>query len=293
MMIAIAGPDLPHEVLAAAGCHAGPVPLDVERPTPRARQWVESKFAPWAFAVVEAWTTGEYDGLDGVLFSRADDTSQRTYYYVCELQRRGLLRGPRAMICDIGKIPRETSRDLTIAAVRQLASELGVNEDALEQAIVVGNAARTAAPVTPQDAVCLLYGTPPPDRRLHAVIEQAGLRASGPTLPEFWLASGPAVAEGTGDPAAALGTQLHTRRHGARSFADPAAQIRDTVAASGARAVILWRIEEDEAQTWQFPAERRALAALGVPTLELTRSDWLARDHAPAAITEFLQGLAR
>lgn len=293
-MIALAGPDLPHEVLAAAGCHAGPVPLDVERATPRARQWVESKFAPWAFALVEAWALGEYDGLDGVLFSRADDTSQRVYYYVCELQRRGLLAGPRALICDIGKIPRHTSRDLTVAAVRNLASELGVSDAALEQAIVAGNLARSAAPAAPTTApICLMHGTPPPDRRLHAVIEQAGFAARGLTLPQFWLAPGPAVATRTGDPAAALGAQLHARRHGPRSFADPAAQLRDALATSGASAVILWRIEEDEAQTWQFPAEQRVLADLGLPVLTLARSDWLARDGAKAAITEFLQGNAR
>lgn len=294
MMIALAGPDLPHAVLHAAGCHAGPVALDVERATPRAQQWVESKFTPWAFALVEAWAEGEYDGLDGVLFSRADDTSQRVYYYVCELQRRGLLAGPRALICDIGKIPRETSRDLTVAAVRKLANELGVSDKALEQAIVAGNAARsTAAIARPAAPVCLLHGTPPPDRRLHDVIAQAGFAASGLTLAEFWLAPGPSVAEGTGDPAAALGAQMHARRQGARSFADPAAQVRDAVAASGASAVVLWRIEEDEAQTWQFPAELRALAEDGLPVLTLTRSDWLARDRAPAAITEFLQGVAR
>lgn len=293
-MIALAGPDMPHEVLTAAGCHAGPVPLDVERATPRAQQWLESKFAPWAFALVEAWAAGEYDGLDGVLFSRADDTSQRVYYYVCELQRRGLLAGPSAMICDIGKIPRETSRDLTVAAVRNLANKLGVSGAALEQAIRAANAARAAiSNAAPADRVCLLYGTPAPDRRLHAVIEEAGYAASGLTLPEFWLAPGPAVAEGTGDPVAALGAQLHARRHGPRSFADPATQIRDAVSAADASAVILWRIEEDEAQTWQFPTEQRALADLGLPVLTLARSDWLARDGAKAAITEFLQGNAR
>ncbi|HSG54192.1 MAG TPA: hypothetical protein VLA45_01970, partial [Paracoccaceae bacterium] len=76
-MIAIAGPDLPHEVLLAAGCHAGPIAFDPARATPRAEQWVESKFSPWAFAVVEGWAEGAYNGLQHVLFSRADDTSQR------------------------------------------------------------------------------------------------------------------------------------------------------------------------------------------------------------------------
>lgn len=293
-MIALAGPNLPHEVLAAAGKHAGPIALDLAAPTPRAQQWVESKFAPWAFALVEAWANGGYDHLEAVLFSRADDTSQRLYYYLCELQRRGLVAGPRPLIFDVGKIPRPSSRNLTVAAVRKLAGELGVGDAALEVAIVIANTLRAEHSVArPSSPVCLLHGTPPPDHRLHRVIEAAGFATSGMTLSELWLSPGPAVAEGTGDPAAALGAQLHGRRQGARSFADPATHLHDMVVASGARAVILWRIEEDEAQTWQFPAERRALISLGLPTLELTRSDWLAGDGAPAAITQFLAGVAQ
>lgn len=293
-MIALAGPNLPHEVLAAAGKHGGAIALDLEAATPRAQQWVESKFAPWAFALVEAWANGGYDHLDAVLFSRADDTSQRLYYYLCELQRRGLVAGPRPLIFDVGKIPRPSSRDLTVAAVRKLAGELGVSDAALEAAIVEANRVRAGqSAARPSGRVCLLHGTPPPDHRLHAVIEAAGFAASGLTLTELWLSHGPAVAQGTGDPAAALGAQLHARRQGARSFADPATHLHDLVVASGARAVILWRIEEDEAQTWQFPTERRTLASLGLPTLELARSDWLARDSAPAAITEFLSGVSQ
>lgn len=293
-MIALAGPNLPHEVLAAAGQHDGPIALDLAMPTPKAQQWLESKFAPWAFALVEAWANGAYDHLDAVLFSRADDTSQRLYYYLCELQRRGLVAGPRPLIFDVGKIPRPSSRELTVAAVRKLACELGVDDNALEAAIVAGNAARAEKPAAPAAGpVCLLHGTPPPDRRLHDAIEAAGFAASGLTLAELWQSAGPAVAEGTGEPAAALGAQLHARRQGARSFADPATHMHDLVLASGARAVVLWRIEEDEAQTWQFPAERRALASLAVPTLALTRADWLARDGAIAAITQFLAGVAK
>lgn len=293
-VIALAGPNLPHEVLAAAGLHGGVIALDLDQPTPLAQQWLESKFAPWAFALVEAWANGAYDHLEAVLFSRADDTSQRLYYYLCELQRRGLVAGPRPLIVDIGKIPRASSRELTIAGVRRLMSHLAVSDAALEAAIVAGNRARAEKAVErPAPSVCLLHGTPPPDKRLHAAIEAAGFAASGLTLGEFWLSPGPAVAEGTGDPAAALGAQLHARRQGARSFVDPAMHVRDAVVASGARAVVLWRIEEDEAQTWQFPAEQGMLASLGIPTLVLTRADWLARDGAPAAITEFLAGVAR
>jgi hypothetical protein len=42
--------------------------------------------------------------------------------------------------------------------------------------------------------------------------------------------------------------------------------------------VVLWQIEEDEAQAWHLPAQRAALASEGLPALVMTRRDWLARD---------------
>ena len=52
---------------------------------------------------------GAFDDLHAVVFSRADDASQRLFYYVRELQQRGLLQGPRALVFDIALIPRESS----------------------------------------------------------------------------------------------------------------------------------------------------------------------------------------
>jgi hypothetical protein len=287
-LIAIAGPDLPHEVLLAAVCHAGPIAFDPERDTPQALQWVESKFAPWAFAVVEGWAEGAYDGLEAVLFSRADDSSQRLYYYICELQRRGLLAGPEPLICDIAKIPRASSVDRTAFAVRKLAQRLGVDDKALEAAIVTTNQRRSAVPSLAEGRRCLLTGTPPPDDRLHRAIAAQGFVPVGSTLAEDWADLGDPVAEGSGDPAQAIARGMHARQSGSRSFADPETRLRATIDACRASAVVLWRIEEEEAQCWHLPAERRALDEAGVPALVLTRRDWLARDGAAAEIAAFL-----
>ena len=40
-------------------------------------------------SIAEQWLTGELDFLDAVVFPRSDDSAQRLYYYLCELQRRG------------------------------------------------------------------------------------------------------------------------------------------------------------------------------------------------------------
>ncbi|MCX7864841.1 MAG: hypothetical protein N2423_07390 [Novosphingobium sp.] len=292
-MIGIAGPDLPHEVLLAAGRHAGPLAFDPQRDGHRAGRWLESKFAPWAGPLLEHWLDGDYNHLDAVLFSRADDTSQRLYYYICELRRLGEAKGPEPLIFDIARIPRAISRDRTVAEVRALASRLGVDDAALEAAIASTNARRTEVAAVPDGPRCLLVGSPPPDLRLHQVVEAAGFVPLGETLAQQWMALGEAVAQGTGDPAVAIGSALHARKGGPRSFADPAELLHERIAASGAAAVVLWRIEEDEAQCWHLPAERRVLEESGLPYLVMMRRDWLGRDGAAGEIAAFLQGLAR
>lgn len=287
-MIAIAGPNLPIDLLAATDRFAGAVQFDPDRDTPRAGKWLESKFAPWAHPVLEAWAEGDYEGLDQVLFSRADDTSQRLYYYICELQRRGQLGGPEPLILDVCKIPRRASLDRMIAKLKQLADRLGVDAAALQRTMAATNREKETGPERQEMPICLLAGTPPPDLRLHDVIGGCGFAAVGGTLEKYWLDKGETVDQHDLDPFAALGRQLHASPRGPRSFADAGKALTDSIAASAAQAVVLWRIEEDEAQCWQLPAERNALAAAGIPSLVLTRRDWRARDGAPEEIADFL-----
>jgi hypothetical protein len=291
-VIAIAGPNLPHDVLIASRRDVEPLRFDPDREAPRAGQWIETKFAPWAPPALEAWAEGEYDDLECVLFSRADDTSQRLYYYVCELQRRGLLRGPQPMIFDVAKIERASSAERTVTQVRELMRWLEVTEEALEDAIAETNRLRSASSAAAAGPVCLLAGTAPPDQRLHAAVADAGFVPLGRTLAEDWMDLGEAVEERSGDPAQALGRQLHARGNGPRSFSDPAERLAREIEVNGAGAVVLWRIEEDEAQTWHLPAERRVLERSGVPSLVLTRRDWRARDGVTEEIREFLEGVA-
>jgi hypothetical protein len=291
-MIGIAGPDLPIALLEAAGRYAGPLSFDPDRATPRADRWLESKFMPWASAVLETWAEGGYDHLSQVLFSRSDDTSQRLYYYVCELQRLGHVSGPQPLILDVSKIPRPASEARTIAKLRELGALLAVDAAALEHAIGVANR-RLFERGSPPNKACLLAGTAPPDRRLHDVIAACGFSPIGLTLAEMWAGYGTPVEEGTGDPIAALGRQLHRREGGPRAFADPAALLVRDIEVNQPAAVILWRIEEDEAQTWHLPAERRALEESRVPHLVLTRRDWLAQDGVREEIAQFLQGVDR
>ena len=162
-MIATTGPCIPHDLLEATGRHVGALPWRLDRATPRADQWLESKFPAWARSIVEDWADGRFDDLEAVVFSRGDDAAQRLYYYICELQRRGLVRGARLTVVDVAKIPRSTSEAHTIASVRRLAAEFGLDDDALEAGIAATNARRAAVPaVQPGNPACLIVGTPPP-----------------------------------------------------------------------------------------------------------------------------------
>ena len=288
-MIASVGPGLPLELLRASGRYAGALPIDLDRQVTSAGEWLESKFAPWAPLLLQGWADGDYDHLSQVLFTRADDTAQRLYYYVCELQRRGLVGGPEALMFDVAMIPRPSSLARTEQKLRDLGDLLGVDAAALEAALEEAR---------PDDAVadgpvCLLHGSPPPDRRLHAMIEAAGFTPVGPTLADHWNHRTVLARKGSGDPFAALAASLCEDTSGPRSFADRGAALARRLEAAGARAAVLWRIEEDEAEVWHLPAERRALEASGLPHLVLTRRDWFARDGVAGEIAAFLGGVAK
>jgi hypothetical protein len=291
-MIASLGPCLPVDLLEATGRHAGQLSWVLGQPTPRADRWLESKFPVWSRSILEQWASGRFDELEMVVFSRGDDVVQRVYYYLCELQRRGLVAGPQPVIFDVAQIPRATSEAHSIAAVRDLAARLGLDDAALEASIARTNARRAAStPARDGRAACLLAGTPPPHPLLHEAISAGGFVPVGETLVEAWSDPGPRVAEASGDPAAMIGRQIHARRNDRRGFLDAASAIAQSAQASNATAAVLWYSEEDEARVWRLPAVRDALEALGLPLLVLTRRDEAAADCAPDEICSFLKGL--
>ena len=241
--------------------------------------------------MLESWLDGEYDQFDHVLFSRAEDSSQRLYYYICELQRLGQIGGPEPLLFDIAKIPRESSIQHTALKVRELADLVGIDDAAIEAAIVSANKAGSFETANTADNAVVLSGTAAPDDRLHRAIESAGFSSCGETLIEEWTHDTGAAESGTGDPATAIARALHADPRGPRSFSDPAAMLRNKLERFRPKAVILWRIEEDEALTWHQPAERRLLEERAIPHLVMARRDWLARDGAADEIREFLGGL--
>jgi hypothetical protein len=136
------GLDIPPDLLSTPGrvsCH---LPWRKHASTPVTGRWLESSFPGWALSILEDWAAGAFDCFEQVVFSRGEDASHRLYYYVCELQRRGRLGGPRPLVFDIAKIPRESSQRHTVVALRKLMQQLGVDDGQLIAGIGRANRAR-------------------------------------------------------------------------------------------------------------------------------------------------------
>jgi hypothetical protein len=326
--VAFVGPDVPIEVLLASGRSFGHLPWRAFDRTDWADRWLESSFPFWARSILTQWHRGDFDSLDAVVFSRADDASQRLYYYVSELRRRGKLAGPTPRMFDIALVPRALSLDHTETAVAELMQVLGVDEEGLVAGIERANTLRrviagiesarsSGGPLNERLARAalwtdptqwlgefklpdgrgrrpriLLAGSMPPDARLHEAVEIAGASVVAETHALAPGRLGPAVGHSTERPARALARHLRQHSVAPRAFLDRASRVVARAREARAAAVVIWLTREDEALAWSLPAQRQALAAAGIPALALPAADWRADAATLDSITGFCRGCA-
>lgn len=323
--IGYVGFDVPIDLLLAPPIYSAHLPWRTGTSFPVADRWLESGFPEWSRAILEDWAAGQFDFMEAVIFTRGDDAAQRLYYYISELQRRGDIAGPQPLIFDVARINRPTSVARTSYSVRHLADFLGLTDADLADGIARGNARRNAfegweaaraadgaaharlaraslyAPInelaedaftpSPQaERRILLAGSVPPDERIHRAVEESGFSITGDAHDLSLLRHGPAVST-SGDPAEAIGRQAQALPIGARSFATRGPIVVEAAARARAQAVILWYVEEDEAQVWQIPSQTQALAQHNIPTLVLTRRSWSGDDGTAEQIQTFLKDL--
>jgi 2-hydroxyglutaryl-CoA dehydratase, D-component len=323
--VGFVGPDIPVDLLLASGRAFGHLPWKAETDTSFADQWLESGFPGWSRSVLEQWHAGEFDGIDAVVFSRTDDASQRLYYYVRELQQRGLLAGPRPLILDLALVPREASFEHSAAAVGSLAADLGVDEKALWNGITRADALRIklqqiqngragdgvfferlsramlwsdstrwieAVSMTAASGATrvLLAGSSPPDDRVHRAVDAGGAAVVAETHVHALGRLGLPQTVKDSDPFRHVARQLIANATGPRAFIDRAQWIVRHARDARATAVILWLTREEEALAWHVPAMRRALAEAGLPALVLPAASWRADDGAAERIVEFVRG---
>ncbi|MFC4313176.1 2-hydroxyacyl-CoA dehydratase [Steroidobacter flavus] len=103
--------------------------------TELADRFLENSFSAQSRIVAQRWLDGGLDALDAVIFSRSDDNAQRLYYYLCELQRVGVCKGPKPLLYDLARIQRGTSVAHTMESTRALAAALRVDESRLPAAM--------------------------------------------------------------------------------------------------------------------------------------------------------------
>ena len=284
--VGFVGPDIPVEVLIASGRPFGHLPWRTDGATPWADRWLESSFPFWARSILEQWHEGDFDALATVVFTRADDASQRLYYYIAELRRRGMLGGPEPRLFDIALIHRATSLAHTEAAIGELMLGLDVAAGALPAAFAEANrlrrhfgrieAARAGngpfyealaraalwtdpgpwlpdlgVPTAPVAAArVLLAGSMPPDARLHEAVENGGasIVAEAHALDQNRL--GPEFDPDAGQPVRTLASQLRAASFSPRAFVDRAARVVERVRLARADAALIWLTREDEALAW-------------------------------------------
>ena len=119
----------------------------------------------------------------------------------------------------------------------------------------------------------LLVGSAHDSPRLHRAIERAG----GQVVSDFHYRGdwcfGPLVRE-EGDPIAVLAEHYHQHSLSSRSYPLPLSALLDVAARSGAKAAIFFYYNEEEALTWDYPAQSAALQSRGLRTLLLPRQSY-------------------
>jgi hypothetical protein len=322
--IGFVGPDVPIDVLLAAQRPFGHLPWRADGVTPWADRWLESSFPFWARSILEQWHDGCFDALDTVVFSRADDASQRLYYYTAELRRRGKLAGPTPGIFDVSFVPRESGLAHTAAAITDLMARLEVSAGSLPGAIARANRVRqqfaviedmrsdagpayerlgraalwtdpaawiedvTLIPAERDRPRVLLTGSTPPDDRLHEVVEAAGATVVAEVHALAAARLGPEVDPDGEAQALTIARQIREASVAPRAFFDRAGRLLERAKAEAADAVLIWLTREEEGLAWTLPAQIRALMTAGIPVLAVSSSRWQLDDSTAERITGFL-----
>jgi 2-hydroxyglutaryl-CoA dehydratase, D-component len=312
-VVGYVGNDVPVELILAAG--ALPVRLRCApgNDTSVVDGFIESSFDPELRAVASQWLRGELDHLEAVVFSRGDDSGQRIYYYLCELQRRGVCAGPRPLLYDVAGLPRDSSGAHTLESTRLLATELGVSNGSLPAAIerarqrdellaavrarrllpapIAGSAAWACELAASCDwrasfddaARRWLDAAPllPMPRRVMLAGDpppddqlHTAVEAAGGSVVLELTGSRPSGQRGLRDPLAAIAAEYRGRESTALSMRRDPRWLADAALDHRADAVIVWLSEQDEALPWEIPRQLNALRAAHIPVLSLERQPW-------------------
>lgn len=326
--IGMLGMDIPVELVLAA--EATPVQLGPDTGSrgnfALADRFLESSFSQQSRVVAQQWLSGELDAFESVVFSRSDDSAQRLYYYLCELQRSGECRGPRPLIYDIARIGRASSLAHTVESTISLASALGVRVTSLplacQRVVKRAELLNDLSQLRASDAVPLgslahrilraarldwseefdrtlqaWLGSPEitrPERRVLLV----GSVPADETLHVALETVGAVVVGEINDRLPPVSTsapsleavahRIYQQTRAARALLQSPADIVKTARALRADSVIVWMLATDTGLAWEAPRIERALREAGLPPLMLTSQPHIWDPQVLAQATQFV-----
>jgi hypothetical protein len=327
-VVGYVGNEVPVALILAA--NALPLRLRAagEGGTASADRFVESSFSPAVRSIAQQWLGGALDHLAAVIFTRADDSGQRLYYYLCELQRRGLCQGPEPLLYDVANLARPSSFEHTLDSTRQLAAQLGSAPERIEAALqrvrrrlALAHAVRAhrllPAPLRGSAAWSFEFAAGCDwresfDDGARQWLDQASLLVmprrvvlAGDPPPDDGLhlaieACGASVVlELTESHAAGVRTQrvavaaiaedFHRRESPVLAMRRNARWLADRARDHRADAVLVWLSEEDEALPWEIARQMRSLRDAGMPALLLARQPAQVSAAALRQVTHFLR----
>jgi hypothetical protein len=328
------GGDIPIELILAADALPTPLGATSERrgDLSLADRFLESSFSLESRIVAQQWLSGELDALQAVVFSRSDDSAQRLYYYICELQRMGECGGPRPLIYDIARIARSSSLAHTVESTKLLAAALGVHDDRLPAAT---QRVAARARLLKQLLDLRASNAAPPGSVAHRIVRAArldwseqferSLRAwlTDPLVVEpaqrvLLVGSAPVderlhlaletdgnvivgeineapqlIANEQPDASVeAIAQQVYLQTRAARGQLQLPSEIVRTVRALRVGAVIVSMRATDTGIAWEAPRIEQALREAGVPLLMLTSQPDNWDEQTLARVTQFVRGVA-
>jgi hypothetical protein len=312
-VVGYVGDGVPVSLILAAGALPLRLRGSPDNTHARADAFIESSFSAELAVIAEQWMAGALDFVDSVVFARSDDSGQRLYYYLTELQRRGLLRGPRPLLFDVATLPRDASLEHTKKSVRLLAAELRTSVSELDPSLQRVaqrdsllrdlQARRLQSSPLPGSTAWLLNFAAGCDwrenfdLRARQWLEQAQVLTAprrillaGSPLPDdqihlavekcgasvvIELAESAIEGEPHGrDAFAVIAGQSQRRESPALSMRRDTRWLADRACAQRVDAAILWLCEHDEALPWEVVRQMRSLRDAGVPALLLARQPW-------------------
>lgn len=331
-VIGYVGNDVPVALVLAANALPVRLRAAADREPTSADRFVEHSFAWPQRSIADQWLTGSLDHLHTVIFSRSDDSGQRLYYYLCELQRRGLGAGPRPLLYDVAGLDRQASFEHTLDSTRLLAGQLGSAPHRLEAGLQrvrqreqLAQAVRARrllpAPLRGSAGWAFEFATGCDwreafDDAARPWLERSSLLhmplrvlLAGDPPPDDQLhlaieaCSASVVRELTEstsasertqrDALAAIADEFQRRKSPALAMRGNARWLVDEARDHRADAVLLWLSEQDEALPWEIARQVHSLRDAGIPTLLLARQPAHVSAASLTQVMHFLRGLRK